>query len=79
MQTEVEGVTSAIYDAPGAGGEESTNTSGLIIASARRGRKALRNLIHLTDQAGVEIQSVEVREPDLEAVFLKLTGRALRD
>jgi ABC-2 type transport system ATP-binding protein len=79
MQTEVEGVTSAIYDPPGAGGEESTNTSGLIIASARRGRKALRNLIQLTDQAGVEIQSVEVREPDLEAVFLKLTGRALRD
>jgi hypothetical protein len=36
-------------------------------------------LIQLTDQAGVEIQSVEVREPDLEAVFLKLTGRALRD
>jgi ABC-2 type transport system ATP-binding protein len=29
--------------------------------------------------AGVAIKSVEVAEPDLEAVFLQLTGRALRD
>ncbi|MFI5283062.1 MAG: ABC transporter ATP-binding protein [Candidatus Dormibacterales bacterium] len=29
--------------------------------------------------AGVAIKSVEVAEPDLEAVFLHLTGRALRD
>jgi ABC-2 type transport system ATP-binding protein len=79
MQTEVAGVTSAIYDPPGKEGVESANASGQIVVSARRGRKALPGLIQLTDQAGVEIQSVEVREPDLEAVFLKLTGRALRD
>ncbi len=29
--------------------------------------------------AGVTARSVEVAEPDLEAVFLHLTGRALRD
>jgi ABC-2 type transport system ATP-binding protein len=35
----------------------------------------------LTDvaAAGVIVRSVEVTEPDLEAVFLHLTGRALRD
>ena len=35
----------------------------------------------LTDAAaaGASIKSVEVTEPDLEAVFLHLTGRALRD
>ncbi len=35
----------------------------------------------LTDVAasGVAVKSVEVHEPDLEAVFLHLTGRALRD
>ena len=35
----------------------------------------------LTDvaAAGVTVRSVEVAEPDLEAVFLHLTGRALRD
>lgn len=52
---------------------------GLVTVVAQRGRKALPNIINLMDSNGVEIQSVEVREPDLEAVFLKLTGRALRD
>lgn len=79
IQTSVEGVTAAVYDPPGVGGEEATNTSGLLIVTARRGRKALPAILHIVEQAGVSIQSVEVREPDLEAVFLKLTGRALRD
>nr|MCU0482062.1 ATP-binding cassette domain-containing protein [Anaerolineae bacterium] len=52
---------------------------GVITVLARRGRKALPSIITLLDSANIEIQSVEVREPDLEAVFLKLTGRALRD
>lgn len=50
-----------------------------IIVYAKRGRKALAKIVETLDRAGVEVQSVEVREPDLEAVFLKLTGRALRD
>ena len=29
--------------------------------------------------SGVAVRSVQVTEPDLEAVFLHLTGRALRD
>jgi ABC-2 type transport system ATP-binding protein len=43
------------------------------------GRKVLSSVINLLDDYGVQIQSIEVREPDLEAVFLSLTGRALRD
>jgi ABC-2 type transport system ATP-binding protein len=31
------------------------------------------------NEVGVKIRSVEIREPNLEAVFLHLTGRALRD
>lgn len=31
------------------------------------------------DRLGVKIHSVDIREPNLEAVFLHLTGRALRD
>lgn len=54
-------------------------TEGIVTVMAKRGRKALPHIINLMDQSGIEIQSVEVREPDLEAVFLKLTGRALRD
>jgi ABC-2 type transport system ATP-binding protein len=79
IRQEIEGVTQSRFDPPGEEGELTTNTSGLIIVSAKRGRKALPDVIQLTDRAGVEIQSVEVHEPDLEAVFLNLTGRALRD
>ena len=79
IRSQVDGVTHASYDPPGEGGESSTNLSGLIVVRAKRGRKALPEIIQLTERAGVEIQSVEVREPDLEAVFLALTGRALRD
>jgi ABC-2 type transport system ATP-binding protein len=77
--TSVEGVTRAVFDPPGEEGENKTNVSGLLIVSAKRGRKALPFILHLAEQAGIEIESVEVREPDLEAVFLHLTGRALRD
>ena len=48
----------------------------LVVENARSELPAI-----LTDvaAAGVTVRSVEVAEPDLEAVFLHLTGRALRD
>jgi ABC-2 type transport system ATP-binding protein len=57
-------------------GEEET---GLVTVLAKRGRKILPHVIGTLNDAQITITSVEVREPDLEAVFLKLTGRALRD
>lgn len=39
----------------------------------------LPRLFEVARGAGVRITSVEVQEPNLEAVFLHLTGRALRD
>jgi ABC-2 type transport system ATP-binding protein len=42
-------------------------------------RAVLPELLRITAAAGMAISSVEVNEPDLEAVFLHLTGRALRD
>ena len=39
----------------------------------------LPRLLGAVDRAGVEVTAVEVREPDLEVVFLQLTGKALRD
>jgi ABC-2 type transport system ATP-binding protein len=59
--------------------EEMAGDGGKITVFVRRGRKALPHLIATLTEAGVEVQSVAVREPDLEAVFLHLTGRALRD
>ena len=79
IERSVDGVTQVVFDPPGAAGETGDNTQGLIIVSATRGRSALRHVLKALDEAGVEVQSVEVREPDLEAVFLRLTGRALRD
>ncbi|MCO5173751.1 MAG: ABC transporter ATP-binding protein [Trueperaceae bacterium] len=39
----------------------------------------LTQLVHALDAPGVNVTGIEVREPDLEAVFLSLTGKALRD
>ncbi len=39
----------------------------------------LPQLFELSAAAGMRITSVEIQEPNLEAVFLHLTGRALRD
>jgi ABC-2 type transport system ATP-binding protein len=39
----------------------------------------LPRLLEVAAGAGASIRSVEVIEPDLEAVFLHLTGKALRD
>jgi len=40
---------------------------------------ALPEILTTASKAGVAVHSVEVDEPNLEAVFLHLTGRALRD
>ena len=39
----------------------------------------LGKIIKLADRMGFKIRSVDIEEPNLEAVFLQLTGRALRD
>ncbi|GGM20703.1 putative ABC transporter ATP-binding protein YfiL [Micromonospora sonchi] len=39
----------------------------------------LPQILATTGRAGVTVRSVQVREPNLESVFLHLTGKALRD
>jgi ABC-2 type transport system ATP-binding protein len=46
---------------------------------AGRGRQALPTVLKALDDAGYLPQSIELIEPNLEAVFLHLTGRGLRD
>ena len=48
----------------------------LIVDNAR---SILVELLQTAATAGVTVDGVEVDEPDLEAVFLHLTGKALRD
>jgi ABC-2 type transport system ATP-binding protein len=84
IKAAVAGVTSATYakrevKAEENGPAEPAPADGIVTVFAKRGRKALPDIIRIANEAGLDILSVSVREPDLEAVFLHLTGRALRD
>jgi ABC-2 type transport system ATP-binding protein len=80
IEAEIPGVTKALYTPAEQISEGSDKIKPAVLtAFARHGQTALPALINILDNAGHEIQSVEIREPDLEAVFLALTGRALRD
>jgi ABC-2 type transport system ATP-binding protein len=46
---------------------------------ARDGRRLLPAVLEAAEHLGTPVRSVEVAEPDLEAVFLHLTGTALRE
>ena len=72
----------------GAGAHAIAEISAVREASVRDGgidlivdeaRNVLPDILARTAAAGVSVRSVEVKEPDLEAVFLHLTGKALRD
>jgi ABC-2 type transport system ATP-binding protein len=39
----------------------------------------LPRILEEATNAGVRVTSIDIQEPNLEAVFLHLTGRALRD
>jgi ABC-2 type transport system ATP-binding protein len=39
----------------------------------------LASVVSKANERGIKIRSMDIREPNLEAVFLHLTGRALRD
>lgn len=44
-----------------------------------QGRRVLADVISELGGAGVDVHSVKIREPNLESVFLHLTGKSLRD
>jgi ABC-2 type transport system ATP-binding protein len=46
---------------------------------AREGSDALVQVINFFNQRATPILSLEVLEPNLETVFLHLTGKSLRD
>jgi ABC-2 type transport system ATP-binding protein len=41
--------------------------------------EVLASVVGAANERGIKIRSIDIREPNLEAVFLHLTGRALRD
>jgi ABC-2 type transport system ATP-binding protein len=46
---------------------------------AHEAEEVLASVVTKANERGVRIRSIDIREPNLEAVFLHLTGRALRD
>ena len=54
-------------------------SDGKVAAIAPEAEEILAPAITLANELGVKIRSVDIREPNLESVFLHLTGRALRD
>ncbi len=54
----------------------SDHTIALVTPSAE---ELLAPVVSRANELGIKIHSIDMREPNLEAVFLHLTGRALRD
>ena len=54
-------------------------TDGSVCLLVEDSNRALPQLFESATRAGVRITAVDIQEPNLEAVFLHLTGRALRD
>jgi len=43
------------------------------------GERLLARVIEATEQQGLHVQDINVAEPSLETVFIRLTGKELRD
>jgi ABC-2 type transport system ATP-binding protein len=61
------------------GVEEISSENGVIHLLVTDSNQVLPGIFEAASSVGVRINSVDIQEPNLEAVFLHLTGRALRD
>lgn len=67
----------ALSDAPGVIQVSAIEHEVVVIVPSAE--EALAPIVTLANEAGIKVRSVDIQEPNLEAVFLHLTGRALRD
>jgi ABC-2 type transport system ATP-binding protein len=81
IELELDGDASAVADALAALDEVERAQAGerRVSLLARSGRRLLPRLLAEVERRGASVTSAQVIEPDLEAVFLHLTGKALRD
>ncbi|HEY3316285.1 MAG TPA: ABC transporter ATP-binding protein [Bacillota bacterium] len=70
-------VVEALRGIPGVDGV--SKDEGQVHVVAPYGRKVLGDVVTRLAAAGVKVRSIDIKEPDLEGVFLHLTGKALRD
>jgi ABC-2 type transport system ATP-binding protein len=72
-----EALAIAVRSIPGILRADVTDHGVAVIAS--EAEEIMAPVITKANEMGVKVRSVDIREPNLEAVFLHLTGRALRD
>lgn len=53
--------------------------NGLLTLKMKAGESKLAQVLHLMEAMGVEVQSVSAQQPNLNDVFLEITGKELRD
>jgi ABC-2 type transport system ATP-binding protein len=53
--------------------------NGEVVLTVEEAATALPSIVSAANEANIRIRSIDIQEPNLEAVFLHLTGRALRD
>jgi ABC-2 type transport system ATP-binding protein len=54
-------------------------TDHAVVVTVPQAAEALAGIVAKAGEVGLKIRSLDIEEPNLEAVFLHLTGRALRD
>lgn len=80
-----DGVLADVQAIDGVLGGSSTSTgsgqaeNGTLTLPVRDSATTLPHIIATTNKHNLRIRSIDIKEPNLEAVFLHLTGRALRD
>jgi ABC-2 type transport system ATP-binding protein len=52
---------------------------GVIDIGVKNGHTRVPEIVLAAHRVGIEVKSISIREPDLEAVFLKFTGRKIRE
>ena len=77
VNTEAEQVTSAWREVEGV--KQVAADNGVITVLAEDSNRALPRLFDSANARGARITSIDIQVPNLESVFLHLTGRALRD
>ena len=77
LDEDVEGIAKVLRELPDI--HQAYREEDYLVVQARDADAVLPAVITSVNQAGATIKRLEIEEPNLEAVFLHLTGRALRD
>ena len=72
-----EGAVKEIESMPGV--QSAANLNGTITVLLKNSHERLPDILEVLSRAGSKVKSISIQEPNLESVFLSLTGRVLRD